>query len=50
MPPRKVEIANAHYDGSMYKAKATFKEDGIYYIKTELMPAVNTSFLLSKSQ
>ncbi|WJD79123.1 FixH family protein [Priestia megaterium] len=32
----KVEIVKAHYDGSIYKAKATFKEDGIYYIKTDI--------------
>ena len=34
--PRKVETVKAHYDGSMYKAKTTFKEDGIYYVKTDI--------------
>lgn len=34
--PGKVETIKAHYDGSMYKAKAAFKEDGIYYIKTDI--------------
>ncbi|RDZ11740.1 hypothetical protein C3744_20200 [Priestia megaterium] len=34
--PEKVQVANAHYNGSMYTAKATFEEDGIYYIKTDI--------------
>lgn len=34
--PRKVETVKAHYDGSMYKAKTSFKKDGIYYVKTDI--------------
>ncbi|MFS0902263.1 FixH family protein [Priestia aryabhattai] len=32
----KVQIAKAHYNGGMYTAKATFKDDGVYYIKTDI--------------
>lgn len=32
----KVEIVKVYYDGSMYKVKVIFKEDGIYYIKMDI--------------
>ncbi|USL22841.1 hypothetical protein [Priestia megaterium] len=48
--PRKVETVKAHYDGSMYKAKQPLKRMVFIMLKPILTRAVNTSFLLSKSQ
>ncbi|MBY0064862.1 FixH family protein [Priestia aryabhattai] len=34
--PEKVQAVKANYNGGMYTAKATFEDDGVYYIKTDI--------------